>query len=196
MSLARNEHQGSRGRHLYDEAFRRRWQDAGAILADIGLKPGATFIDLGCGEGFFALPAARLVGPGGMVYGLDTRPEAVGRLRERASSEGLTNLRLKVGRAEDTVLCEACADFVFFGIVLHDFDEPARVLANAARMLKPRGRLVNLDWKKEATGLGPPLQIRFSQEKAIQFIEAGGFKVQTVTEVGPYHYLIMAGLES
>jgi ubiquinone/menaquinone biosynthesis C-methylase UbiE len=188
------EHRGFRGRHLYDEEGRRQWQDAEAILADLGLKAGATFIDLGCGEGFFALPAARLVGTGGRVYGLDIRPEAIGRLRERASAEGLTNLELKVGRAEETVLCETCADFVFLGIVLHDFDEPARVLANAAIMLKPGGRLVNLDWKKEPTALGPPLQIRFSQEKAMQLIEAGGFKVQTVTEAGPYHYLIMAGL--
>jgi ubiquinone/menaquinone biosynthesis C-methylase UbiE len=194
VALPLNEHRGFRGRHLYDEESRRRWQNAGAILADIGLKPGATFIDVGCGEGFFALPAARLVGTEGMVYGLDANPEAVARLRERASSEGLTNLRLKVGMAEDTVLCEACADFVFFGIVLHDFDEPARVLANAARMLKPGGKLVNLDWKKEPTLLGPPLRIRFSQEKATKLIEAGGFRVQAVSEAGPHHYLIMAGL--
>ncbi len=194
MALSRNKHRSFRGRRLYDEASRRQWQNAEAILADIGLKPGSTFVDLGCGEGFFALPAARLVGAGGRVYGLDANPEAVERLRQRAGAEGLTNLELKVGWAEDTVLCEACADFVFFGIVLHDFDEPARVLANAARMLKPRGRLANLDWKKEPTELGPPLQIRFSQEKAIQLIEAGGFKIQTVTEAGPYHYLITAGL--
>jgi ubiquinone/menaquinone biosynthesis C-methylase UbiE len=194
MALARNKHRGLRGRRLYDEASRRHWQNAEAILADIGLRPGATFIDVGCGDGFFALPAARLVGPGGMVHGLDANPAAVERLRERARVEGLTNLRLKVGRAEDTVLCEACADFVFFGIVLHDFDEPARVLAKAARMLKPKGRLVNLDWKKEPTELGPPSQIRFSQEKATKLIEAGGFKVQTVTGAGPYHYLIIAGL--
>jgi ubiquinone/menaquinone biosynthesis C-methylase UbiE len=194
VALSRNKHQSLRGRRLYDEAGRRRWQDAEAILANIGLKPGATFIDLGCGEGFFALPAARLAGAVGRVYGLDVNAEAVERLRQRAGAEGLTNIKLKVSRAEDTVLCEACADFVFLGIVLHDFDEPARVLANAARMLKPGGRLVNLDWKKEPTALGPPLQIRFSQEKAIQLIEAGGFKVQTVTEAGPYHYLIIAGL--
>jgi ubiquinone/menaquinone biosynthesis C-methylase UbiE len=194
VALSRNEHRGFRGRHLYEETFRRQWQDAGAILAVIGLKPGATFIDVGCGEGFFALPAARLVGAEGTVYGLDANPEAIAHLRQRADAEGLTNLQLKVGRGEDVVLCEACADFVFFGIVLHDFDEPARVLANAARMLKPEGRLVNLDWKKGPTELGPPLQIRFSQERATKLIEAGGFKIQTITEAGPYHYLIMAGL--
>ena len=69
-------------------------------------------------------------------------------LREKAEGEGLGNLILKVGRAEDTVLCPACADIVFFGIVLHDFEEPARVLVSATKMLKPTGRLVKLDWKK------------------------------------------------
>lgn len=194
MTLALNKHRSFLRRRLYDEESRRRWQNAEAILAGIGLKPGATFVDVGCGEGFFALPAARLVGVRGRIYGLDISPETIERLRERASREGITNLRLKVGRAEDTVLCEACADFVFFGIVLHDFDKPARVLTNAARMLKPQGRLVNLDWKKEPTELGPPLPIRFSQEKATHLIEAGGFKVQTATEAGPYHYLIIARL--
>jgi ubiquinone/menaquinone biosynthesis C-methylase UbiE len=187
-----NGYRGFHGRHLYDEESRRQWQNPEAILAEIGLRPGATFIDVGCGEGFFALPAARLVGAGGIIYGLDISPEAIKSLRERASREGLTNLRLKVGKAEDTVLCEACADFVFFGIVLHDFDKPVRVLTNAARMLKPEGRLVNLDWRKESTALGPPLQIRFSQEEAIGLIEAGGFRVQKIKESGLYHYLVIA----
>ena len=176
----------------YDEESRRKWQNPDAILEEIGLRPGATFVDVGCGEGFFALPAARLVGARGMVYGLDTSPEAIERLRERATREGMTNLRLKVGRAEDTVLCEACADFVFFGIVLHDFDEPAKVLTNAAKMLKPGGRIVDLDWKKEPMEFGPPLPIRFSEEEATKLIKAGGFRVQTVKESGPYHYLVIA----
>lgn len=180
--------------HACDDEGRRQWQDPEAILAGIGLKRGATFIDVGCGAGFFTLPAARLVSSTGMVYGLDATPEAIDILREKAAREGMTNLRLKVGRAEDAVLCDACADFVFFGIVLHDFDAPARVVANAARMLKPGGRLINLDWKKETMELGPPLSIRFSQEKATRLIEAGGFRIETVREAGPYHYLVTAAL--
>lgn len=180
--------------HVYDEEGRRKWQNANAILTEIGLRPGVTFIDVGCGEGFFALPAARLVGAGGRVYGLDVNPQVIERLEERATREGMSNLRLKVGKAEDVVLCEACADFVFFGIVLHDFDEPAKVLANAARMLNPEGRLVDLDWKKKPMEFGPPLQIRFSEKEATHLIEAGGFKVQTAKEIGPYHYLVIARL--
>ena len=101
-------------------------------------------------------------------------------------------MNLEVGEAEDKVSCEECADIVFFGIVLHDFSDPLRVLANARRMLKPTGRLVNLDWKKEPMELGPPLRIRFSKSEAVKLIEGASFRIEAVTEVGPYHYMVIA----
>ena len=78
-------------------------------------------IDIGCGQGFFALPAARRVGRNGKVVGIDTNPEAVGVMMERAGREGLHTLEGIVGTGEETVACEGCADIVFFGIDLHDF---------------------------------------------------------------------------
>jgi ubiquinone/menaquinone biosynthesis C-methylase UbiE len=178
----------------HNENERRKWQNPEAILADIGLKAGHTFVDVGCGEGFFAIPAARIVGKKGKVYGVDVYKEAVDHLREKAMKEGLANLDLTVGAAEDTIICERCADIVFFGIDLHDFRDPAKVLTNARKMLKPSGRLVDLDWKKEPMELGPPAQIRFSEEEAAKRILAAGFKIETVRESGPYHYLIIARL--
>ena len=179
-------------RWFNDEKERRRWQNPEAILADIGLRPGFTFMDIGCGDGFFALPAARLVGKKGKVYGLDVDGEAIDRLKQKAMKEGLENLSLEVGEAEDTVLREACADIVFFGINLHDFRNPREVLMNAKRMLKPTGRLIDLDWKKEPMEIGPPLPIRFSYEKAVRLIKAAGFIIDEVKEAGPYHYLVVA----
>ena len=176
-----------------DELERRKWQNPEAILAGIGLKSGLIFMDIGCGNGFFALPAARMVGESGKVYGVDINAGSITNLKKLAGREGLNNLDLTIGKAEDIVRCEACADIIFLGIVLHDFESPARVLENARKMLKPGGRLVNLDWKKEPMEFGPPVQIRFSQEEAVRLIKAGGFRVQTVKESGPYHYLVIAG---
>ena len=181
----------SHHRHANDPE-RRKWQNPEAILASIGLKAGLIFMDIGCGGGFFALPAARIVGESGKVYGIDTNAESISELRELAGTEGLINLELTVGKAEDVVLCESCADIIFFGIVLHDFADPAKVLQNAKKMLNPTGHLVNLDWKKTATPLGPPLQIRFSEEKSAQLIEAARFKVVSVSDIGPYHYMVIA----
>jgi ubiquinone/menaquinone biosynthesis C-methylase UbiE len=137
-------------------------------------------VDVGCGDGFFTLPAARLVGPRGKVYGVDIESEAIDEIRRKASVEGLTNLELTVGKAEETTLCHACADIVFFGNVLHDFQKPDEVLKNARKMLKPKGTF------------GPPLSMRFDEATAIHLIEPAGFKVETIKESGLYHYLIIA----
>jgi ubiquinone/menaquinone biosynthesis C-methylase UbiE len=178
-------------RHANDPE-RRKWQDPEVILARIGLKASLTFMDIGCGGGFFALPAARVVGENGKVYGIDIDAESIGELRDLVSREGLSNVELTVGKAEAAALCESCADIVFLGMVLHDFDDPARVLQNARKMLNPTGRLINLDWKKMTMRLGPPLEKRFSEQKAVQLIEAAGFSVVSIEDIGPYHYIIEA----
>jgi ubiquinone/menaquinone biosynthesis C-methylase UbiE len=175
-----------------DDPQRRQWQDPEKILSSIGLAPGMVFVDMGCGDGYFALPAARAVGLSGKVYANDIDAGAVGRLREQAAKEGLRNLSAEVKEAESTVACEGCADIVFFGIDLHDFRDPARVLQNAKRMLRPKGRLADLDWKDEPMEFGPPKEKRFSIHKARNLIESAGFRIVSITEPGPYHYLIIA----
>ncbi len=175
-----------------DAHERRQWQNPEAILSGIGLSPGLTFVDIGCGDGFFARPAARMVGENGEVYGLDADAAAVARLKEQAARAGLNNMNLVVGRAEDVVLCRQCGDIVFFGMVLHDFQDPALVLKNARTMTGPGGKLVNLDWKKEPAPFGPPLGKRFDEETAAGLIRAAGFTIETIEDSGPYHYLVTA----
>jgi ubiquinone/menaquinone biosynthesis C-methylase UbiE len=175
---------------------RRKWQDPEKILARIGLKPGMTFVDPGCGDGYFALPAARMVGPKGKVIAADINEEAIERLRQQAAEEGLGQLSAEVRAAEETIACEGCADFVFFGIDLHDFADPMKAIQNAKKMLRPSGKLVDLDWKPEPMPFGPPLEKRFSIAKARQLIESAGFHVQSIEDCGPYHYIIIGGADN
>ena len=63
---------------------------------------------------------------------------------------------------------------------------------NAEKMLKPSGRLIDLDWKDDPMGFGPPLEKRFSVHKAQGMIEGSGFRILSVQDAGPYHYLITA----
>src|SRR5271157_4661115 len=158
-----------------DDPERRRWQDPEMVLSMIGLGPGMVFVDIGCNEGYFAIPAAKRVGPKGKVYGVDISPEAIAHLRSQAQEERITNMVLWVRTAEESVVCRKCADFVFYGIDLHDFSDPVMAIRNAREMLKPSGRLIDLDWKDEPTPFGPPPEIRLSPEKARSLIESGGF---------------------
>jgi ubiquinone/menaquinone biosynthesis C-methylase UbiE len=176
-----------------DDPERRQWQDPDQILSSIGVENGMVFIDIGCGDGYFALPAARKVGPRGKVYANDIDQSAIERLRIQAEKEGLDNFFAEVKAAEETMVCEECADRVFFGIDLHDFEDAAIVLRNAKKMLRPSGLLIDLDWKDEPMPFGPPPEKRFSVEKACNLITSAGFRIVSVQDSGPYHYLIIAG---
>ncbi len=175
-----------------DETARRSWFNPERILRDAGLKSGMVFVDVGSGDGFFTMIAAKFVGKTGKVYAVDTDASAIERLRFRAKEKEIANVATVVAEAEVTVFCKNCADFVFYSIVLHDFHDPVRVLKNARRMLKPSGMLMDLDWKKMDMPFGPPERIRFSEEKASGLIKGAGFKIQSISSVGPYHYCVVA----
>ena len=182
--------------HYYDETERRAWQNPEEILTAIGLKAGHTLIDIGCGDGFFSLPAARIVGPKGLVYAIDSNPQSMAKLDKKAAEAGLNNIFSTQNEAESSLVCDACADFIFFGIVLHDFREPDKVLLNARQMLKPGGHLINLDWKKEPMKLGPPLEKRFDIGAASALLQKAGFAVEKSENWGPYNYLMTAKVQA
>jgi len=183
---------GCHGGFSLDEASRRSWFNPEKVLEDAGLRSGMVFVDVGCGDGFFTILAAQMVGEKGIVYAVDTDSSAIERLKRKAAEKGLVNVKAVVAEAEETVFCEICADIVFYSIVLHDFHDPAKVLLNAKRMLKPSGRLVDLDWKKKRMSFGPPVHIRFSEKQASTLMEAAGFKIESVKDVGSYHYVVTA----
>jgi ubiquinone/menaquinone biosynthesis C-methylase UbiE len=176
-----------------DDPERKQWQDPDTIFSLIGLSEGMVFIDLGCGEGYFSLPACRRVGQKGTVYAVDINADAVARLQEQAAGEGLHNLYADVMAAEKAVVCQGCADIVFFGIDLHDLADPLTVLQNAKEMLKPDGRVADLDWKDAPMAIGPPPEKRFPEKKVRSLIESAGLRVLSVQDAGLYHYLILAG---
>jgi ubiquinone/menaquinone biosynthesis C-methylase UbiE len=149
------------------------------------------FVDVGCGNGFFSLLAAEIVGEKGQVFAVDIDAGAIEKLKSEAAIRGLFNIQAMIGPAEEVVFCEGCADIVFFSMVLHDFADPIQVLKNARSMVKQKGKMVNLDWKKMPMPFGPPERIRFSEEKASELVRQAGFTVDSVREVGPYHYIMV-----
>jgi ubiquinone/menaquinone biosynthesis C-methylase UbiE len=181
---------GCHGGFSLDELTRRSWYNPEEILKD--LQEGMVFVDVGCGDGFFSLLAAKKVGASGKVYAVDIDPSGIEKLTNNAKVEGLTNITAKVGKAEDTVFCTRCVDFVFYSMDLHDFSDPSKVLQNAKQMIKPSGQLLDLDWKKKQMTFGPPVSIRFSEVYASGLLRASGFRDIDVRDAGPHHYLITA----
>ena len=86
---------------LRDEEERRKWQNPENVLVEIGVKSGMTFADIGCGQGFFTIPAAKIVGESGKVYASDISETNIQKLREKVDAAGLTNVIMETGKAED-----------------------------------------------------------------------------------------------
>jgi ubiquinone/menaquinone biosynthesis C-methylase UbiE len=183
---------GCHGGFSLDEATRRSWYNPDAILQD--LKESMTFADIGCGDGYFTILAAKKVGENGKVCAVDIDPSGIEKLKNKAKAEGLTNINAQVGKAEETVFCRGCVDIVFYSMDLHDFNDAEKVLLNAKQMLKPKGWLIDLDWKKKPMPFGPPVAIRFSEQHVADLLRVAGLSIADVKDAGPYHYVLTAKL--
>ncbi len=121
-----------------------------AALASLGcgnptavaeLRPGETVLDLGSGGGIDVLLSARRVGPTGKAYGLDMTDEMLGLARRNASEAEATNVEFVKGMIEDIPLPEGSVDVVISNCVINLSADKAAVLSEAARVLRPGGRL-------------------------------------------------------
>jgi ubiquinone/menaquinone biosynthesis C-methylase UbiE len=105
------------------------------------LAIGERVVDIGCGAGADTLIAARMVGPGGGVIGVDMTPEMVGKARAGASALGLAHVDVREGHAEALPVEDGWADVVISNGALNLCPDKRVVLREIARVLKPGGRI-------------------------------------------------------
>ncbi len=173
---------------------RRKWQDPEKILDIVNPPRDGIMVDLGCGPGFFTLPAAVRMGGKGTMIGIDASPKLLSICSQRlAESKGARADLILLELDEMIPFMDGSVDFVLLANVLHDFQKPEALLGEAGRVLKSGGRIVNIDWKKEEQEFGPPHEIRLSLEKSIKMLSNAGFSTQSTPDIGPYHYCVVAG---
>jgi len=117
----------------------------GVPTAVAGLQPGETVLDLGSGAGADVLISARRVGPTGTAIGLDMTDEMLGLARASAARAGLSNAQFVKGYIEEIPFEDASIDVVLSNCVINLAADKARVLHEAARVLRPGGRFAVSD---------------------------------------------------
>jgi ubiquinone/menaquinone biosynthesis C-methylase UbiE len=108
------------------------------ILDEIRIKSGFKILDYGAGAGSYSLVAAKLVGEKGKIYSLDIHPLATKTIQQKATRKGLKNVETIQSDCA-TGLPDKSIDIVFLHDIYHDLTEPAKVLEELHRVLKPAG---------------------------------------------------------
>jgi ubiquinone/menaquinone biosynthesis C-methylase UbiE len=124
------------------QAYKRR------ILAALGLAPGMRALDVGCGTGDDVRAMAAVVGTGGHVVGVDVSEQLVAEARRRAAG-GPANVEFRAGDAHTLPFADGSFDVVRTERVLQHVADPARVVAEMARLARPGGRVAagEPDWE-------------------------------------------------
>ena len=120
------------------------------LLDAAGLKPGQKVLEVGCGPGFFTIPAAKIVGAEGVVYALDVNPFAIEAVQRKVEKEGLDNVKILFADATRTGLPDESVDLAFLFGVIHALEDVDAVMQEMHRVLKANGILsIQKSWWSE-----------------------------------------------
>lgn len=170
-----------------DNPTRRKYMPPYKTLEKFGLKSkeAGTFLDIGCGIGYFTIPAAKIL-TNGRAVGIDILPEMLEHAKER--SEGLNNIEFKLCKEYEFPIDPETIDYAMLSNVLHEIEDKNKYIKEVRRTLKDEGQVFIIEWKKVETNYGPPIDHRISQEEVIELFKANGFKLLEHIEVSPHHY--------
>lgn len=101
------------------EAMYGLFMKAENLLLPAGIEKGQKILEVGCGPGFYTIPAAEIVGEEGIVYANDTNPFAIKRVEKKISKKNITNVKLLHEDVRKTSLLDDSIDLVFFFGVIH-----------------------------------------------------------------------------
>ena len=132
------------------------------LLRAAGLRQGQKVLEVGCGPGFFTIPAAKIVGEEGLIYAIDVNPFAIRRVKNKIAKERLRNVKPSLTNASNTGLPESSIDLAFLFGLRYVAGGLGNVLSEMYRILKPGGLL---SFEKP----------RGSGEELIQEVERAGF---------------------
>ena len=127
------------------------FMNADKLLIPSGLKEGDNVLEVGCGPGFFTIPAARIVGERGLVYAIDINPFAIEKVKKKIEKSDVKNVKAIIADVAETGLEEDSINLAFiFGTIHSLMGILEEVIIELHRILKENGTIViQKTWKSK-----------------------------------------------
>jgi predicted methyltransferase len=155
------------------------------LLDFLEIPAGSAVADLGAGSGYFTWRLARRVGPKGKVLAVDIQQEMLDLIAQDLKKRNITNVELLLGSDRDPKLPVGALDLVLIANAYHEFSEPEAVLAAIRRSLKPNGRMVVLEYRKERSYTPMPSLHKMTMQEMRSEIEPAGFQLERALDFLP-----------
>ncbi len=171
----------------FDDPARDAWQRPDEVIRALSLAPDARVADIGAGTGYFAVRIAPLV-PQGRVWAVDLEPTLLRHVRARAESQRLANLFPVLATPADAMIPER-VDVVLVVDAFHHIEGRAAYFRDLTRSLRPGGRVVIVDYTREAPE-GPPPEMRLSPEQVDADMNTAGYERVGEVVLLPRQYVV------
>ena len=182
---------GVEGAAWLDRPEREAEEAPSKAIAALAIADGAVVADVGAGSGYYTVRLARVVGAAGRVVATDLQTGMLDILRRKVSSEGLTNVTLVQGRADDPVLPAATFDLILMVDVYHELSTPQVFVRRLKDALKPDGRLVLIEFRREDPRVPIREEHKMSVDQVREELGADGFRIERVIDVLPWQHIIV-----
>ena len=155
------------------------------------IPKGAAVADIGAGSGYITVRLADRVGPTGRVFANDVQPQMLNILARRLDRSKITNVTLIEGTLDDPRLPPASVDLALMVDVYHELSQPQSILRHLRESLKPGGRLVLLEYRKEDPTVPIKPEHKMSVAEAKMEVEAEGVTLSKVDEALPRQHILI-----
>lgn len=169
---------------------REREEDCSTMLKALNIKPGQTVCDMGCGNGFYSLKMAKLVGDQGQILAVDIQKEMLEKLKARAKKAKITNIKPILGSLIDPKLPEGQVDLILCVDVYHEFSHPEHMLRKMRESLKPGGRLALVEFRMEDPKVPIKLLHKMSKKQILKELPPNGFKLVEEFDKLPWQHVM------
>ena len=169
---------------------REREERCSLMIATLGVKPGMMVCDMGCGNGFYSVQLAKMVGAKGKVYAVDIQPEMLKFLKERADKDKVTNIEPVLGKLWDPNLPEGKIDLILLVDVYHEFSHPEQMLAAMRKSLAPGGRIVLVEFRGEDPEVPIKVEHKMSKAQIMKELPPNGFKLVKEFDKLPWQHML------